>query len=458
MMFSTLLQKKKINSTSQTSLLRRALTASDLILMGIGAIIGAGVFVLTGVAAATEAGPAIVFSYLLAGMAALFAALAYAELASSIGGAGSAYHYAYVGFGEIIAWIIGWNLLLEYSMAVSTVAIGWSGYVNNLLNSLHIILPRAITQNPFAGGHIDLLAFSIVIALALLLCAGVKQSARFNAAIVMIKLFTIFIFIIAAIKHVDIHHWEPFLPFGFKGIIAGAALVFFAYIGFDALSTTVEETINPQRDIPIGIIVSLIICTLIYIVVSALLTLVAPYQTLNVQSPVAHALLQLGDNIAAGLIAAGAIAGLTTVILVMFYGFTRILLAMTRDGLLPYAFAKIHETTHTPVRIIIMSGVIMAFIAGFVPIDRAAQLVNIGTLAAFVFVCIGVIVLRITQPDLPRPFKTPLSPFIPALGAVVCFYLMLHLSLITWIRFFVWTGVGLIIYFFYSYQHSLLRQ
>lgn len=458
-MWRSLIRKKPIHGahTHEEGSLHRSLNAVDLTLMGIGAIIGAGVFVLTGIAAATKAGPAIVLSYMIAGLASMFAALAYAELAASIGGTGSAYSYAYAGFGEFIAWVIGWNLLLEYLMSVGTVAIGWSGYVNNLFQALHIYLPDAITKNPFEGGVINLLAVFIIIALSLLLCVGVKQSARFNAVIVFIKLLTIAIFILVASFHVNVQNWSNFLPFGWIGVVQGAALVFFAYIGFDALSTAVEEAIHPQRDVPIGIIVSLIVCTLIYIIVAALLTGIVPYTSLNVQSPVAEALLHIGQHATAGIVAAGAIAGLTTVMLVMFYGLTRICLAIAKDGLLPLVIARVNPQTRTPIRIILISGTIIALIAGFAPIDRAAELVNIGTLAAFAFVCGGVVVFRWTHPDIDRPFRLPFSPFIPALGVLFCVYLMAHLPSVTWWRFIVWTLVGIFIYFFYGLKHSRLR-
>lgn len=457
-MFRTLMRKKAIGHHHPESSLHRTLNAIDLTLMGIGAIIGAGVFVLTGIAAATKAGPAIVLSYSIAGLAALFAALAYAELAASVGGTGSAYSYAYAGFGEFIAWIIGWNLLLEYGMAVATVAIGWSGYVNNFFEAMHIHLPEALTKNPFEGGTINLLAVLIVAALGILLTLGIRQSARFNTAIVFIKLITIAVFIIVAIPNVKIENWENFIPFGWNGIMEGAALVFFAYIGFDALSTAVEEAIDPQRNIPIGIIASLIICTLIYILVSALLTGIVHYTTLNVRSPVADALLQIGLKAAGGITAAGAIAGLTTVMLVMYYGLTRIVLAITRDGLLPNAFAKIDPTRRTPIQIITITGIIIALIAGFTPINHAAELVNIGTLAAFAFVCGGVILFRYTHPDLPRPFKSPFSPYVPALGVIFCIYLMLNLPSVTWWRFGLWTILGIVIYFFYGIHHSRLKK
>ncbi len=457
-MLNRLLRKKSPSQFQHTSLLRRSLTALDLTLMGIGVIIGAGIFVITGIAAATKAGPAVVLSYVVAGLAALFSALSYAELAASIGGTGSAYNYAYAGFGELMAWIIGWDLLLEYVMSVGTVAIGWSGYVNNLFQALHFQLPDALTKNPFEGGVINLLAIFVIIFLSLLLCIGIKQSARFNAIIVLIKLITIAIFIAVAIPNVNIEHWQPFLPFGWTGVMQGAALVFFAYIGFDALSTAVEESVNPQRDVPIGIISSLVICTIIYIVVSALLTAIVPYTTLNVRSPVADALLQIGHRTAAGLIAVGAIAGLTTVMLVMFYGLSRICLAMSRDGLLPAVLSKINPRTHSPIRVIMINGIVMGLIAGLAPIDRAAELVNIGTLTAFTFVCAGTMVFRYSHPDIPRPFKLPLNPLIPLLGIFFCLYLMINLPAITWLRFIIWALVGFLIYFLYGQKHSTLNR
>jgi APA family basic amino acid/polyamine antiporter len=452
-----LFRTKPIAKEFQTpASLKRCLTAFDLTLLGIGAIIGAGVFVLTGVAAATKAGPAITISYIISGLASLFSALAYAELAASVGGCGSAYHYSYASFGELIAWIIGWDLLLEYSMSVSTVAIGWSGYVNNALQALHLGLPLRFQKNPFEGGLINLPAVLIITFLATLLCIGIKQSSRFNDFIVFVKLCVIAFFIVIASQYVNVTHWENFFPFGMTGVMNGAALVFFAYIGFDAVSTAAEEAINPQRDLPIGIIVSVVVCTLIYIIVAALLTGIVPYSSLNVPSPVSDALLRLGHPVAAGIIALGAVAGLTTVMLVMYYGLTRVCLAISRDGLLPPFFARIAPQTQTPVLIIILSGLIIAGVAGFVPIEQAAELVNIGTLAAFTLVCMGVMILRKSQPNLPRPFKLPFYPFIPLLGAVFCLYLMLHLNWITWLRFLVWLLIGLIIYFAYGRKNSKL--
>lgn len=450
--------KPPLQDVKSASNLKRCLNGFDLTLLGIGAIIGAGVFVLTGIAAATRAGPAISLSFVVAGIACAFSALAYAELASSIGGCGSAYNYAYAGFGELVAWLIGWDLLLEYAVSCSAVAVGWSGYFNNMLMAMGIHIPSQLLHSPLSGGWINLPAMGIVLFLTFLLFVGIKQSARFNAIIVMIKLAVIALFIAIASFHINPSNWHPFMPFGWEGVMSGAALIFFAYIGFDAVSTAVEETINPRTQVPMGIIISLVVCTILYIVVSGLLTGIVPYTTLNVSSPIADALLRLGYHFAAGTIAVGAIAGLTTVILVMFYGLSRVFLAMSRDGLLPPLFAKVNERTHTPVRIIIMSGVLMSLFAGLIPMHDLAELVNIGTLAAFILVCGGVVILRYTQPNLPRHFKAPGNPYTSIIGAVFCFYLMLSLPLVTWLRFFSWMALGCVFYFSYSYFHSHLRQ
>lgn len=456
MKWQSLFRTKLITPNIDSTELRRCLTTWDLTLMGIGAIIGAGIFVLTGIAAATQAGPAIVLSYVLAGLACAFTALSYAELASSIGGCGSAYGYAYAGLGEFIAWIIGWDLLLEYGMACSTISIGWSGYVNNALTAMGIHLPNRLLIDPFEGGLINLPAVLLILGLAWILAIGVHESARFNKIIVFIKLAAIAFFVGIAAFHFNPANWHPFLPFGWHGIVGGAALIFFAYIGFDAVSTAAEEAIEPRRSLPIGIIVSLAVCTLLYVIVSGLLTGIAYYPTLNVSSPVAEALVRLGYHFAGAIVAIGAIAGLTTTTLVMYYGFTRIFLAMARDGLLPKAMSYVNPKTRTPRRLILSVGVIMALVAGFTPINGVAQLVNIGTLAAFVVVCAGVMVMRYTQPDLPRSFRTPGSPLIPALGVILCVYLMTGLSRITWLSFLIWLILGLIIYFAYSRYRSLL--
>lgn len=449
---------KPLDSINQEGQLNRCLTASDVTLMGVGAIIGAGIFVLTGVVAANTAGPAVILSYVVAGFACIFVALSYAELAASIGGCGSAYGYAYAGLGEVVAWIIGWDLLLEYGLGIATVAVGWSGYVHNALSAMGLGVPEQLLKGPAEGGFINLPAVFIIAALALLLCAGAKESSRLNAAMVFIKMGAIAIFIGVAFFHVNLDNWQVFMPFGWKGVMTGAALVFFAYIGFDAVSTAAEETINPQRNLPIGIILSLAICTGIYIIVAGLLTLVAPYTALNVKSPVAEVLLNLKQPVAAGFISAGAIAGLTTVMLVLYYGLSRISLAMSRDNLLPQNFAKVHPKTQTPVAVILVSGVIMAIIAGLTPIGLLAELVNIGTLAAFILVCGGVIVLRQTKPDLPRPFKLGFHPIIPSLGIISCLYLMMSLPLGTWLRFGIWMLLGLVIYYVYGHRNSLVQK
>jgi len=452
-----LLRTKPLEHFNEASGLKRCLTAVDLILLGVGAIIGAGVFVLTGVAAATKAGPAIMVSFLLSGIACAFSAFSYAELSSSVGGSGSAYGYSYAGMGEIFAWIIGWSLILEYSIATATVAIGWSGYVNSIFLSLGVHLPHDLVTNPSHGGWVNLPAVLIISAITTLLCVGARESAKINNIVVFIKLMAIIIFIVVAAGHVQMSYWSPFAPFGWTGIAQGAAIIFFAYIGFDAVSTAADEAINPKRDLPIGIIGSLLICTLAYMLVAGILTGIAHYQTLNTASPVSDALLGLGYHFASGVVSAGAIAGLTTVMLVMFYGLTRVFYAMSRDKLLPPIFSTVHPKTHTPVAVIIVSGVIIAFISGLMPIHTVAELVNIGTLCAFLMVSIGVIILRHKHPHLPRAYKVPLYPYTPILGAVLCFYLMLNLSIHTWISFVSWMILGLIIYFSYSYRHSRLH-
>lgn len=447
--------------------LKRCLSAWDLAFLGIGAIIGTGIFVLTGVAAATQSGPAVMLSFVIAGLACAFAALSYAELSSSVGGCGSAYGYSYVAFGEILAFIIGWDLLLEYSLAVATVANGWSGYFNNALTAIGIPLPEMLTKAPKLGGLINLPATAIILILMLLLIMGVKHSAKVNNAMVFVKLLTITVFIAIAMFNINPDNWHPFMPFGWfqslpdgktSGVLAGASIVFFAYVGFDAVSTAAEEAKDPQRDLPFGIVTSLAFCTVIYILVSGLLTGVVHYTDLNVSSPVAHALNLLGYNWASALISTGVIAGLTTVMLVLYYGLTRIIFAMSRDGLLSPFFSEVNPKTQTPVRVIVLCGIIMAVIAGFIPLGDLAELVNIGTLAAFVLVCLGVVVLRITKPDMKRPFRSPFSPLFPVLGMLSCGALMAFLPSLTWLRFIVWLVIGLIVYFSYSMNHSKLAK
>jgi APA family basic amino acid/polyamine antiporter len=473
---SVLFRRKLFNADLHETGLKKCLSAFDLTLLGIGAIIGTGIFVLTGVAAATQAGPAVVLSFIVAGTACTFAALAYAELAASVGGCGSAYGYSYAAFGELLAWIIGWDLILEYGVSVAAVAVGWSGYFNNALTAIGFGLPEILTKGPFAvdpvtkladPGIVNLPAAGIILILMFLLIMGVKESAKLNAAMVFIKLLTIAVFIVVALFHIQPENWSPFVPFGWFshdvdgkpiGVLAGASLVFFAYVGFDAVSTAVEEAKDPKRDVPIGILASLVFCTIIYIVVSGLLTGILPYTQLNVPSPVAHALQQIGLNWASALVATGVITGLTTVMLVLYYALTRVILGISRDGLLPSFFAKVSTKTHTPVRTTVICGLLMAGMAGFVPFAALAELVNIGTLAAFVMVCGGVVFMRKLHPDLHRPFQAPFGILLPVLGVLSCGALIAFLPLETHLRFVLWLAVGMVIYFGYGIRHSKLAQ
>lgn len=470
---SQLLRRKVHNADLEESGLRKVLSAFDLTLLGIGAIIGTGIFVLTGHAAATQAGPAVVLSFIVAGTACTFAALAYAELASSVGGCGSAYGYSYAAFGELVAWIIGWDLILEYGVSVAAVAVGWSGYFNNALTAIGMGLPATLTKGPWAidpvtkladPGIVNLPAAGIILILMVMLIVGVKESAKLNAAMVFVKLLTICVFVAVALFNIHPENWTPFMPFGWFdtidgkpiGILAGASLVFFAYVGFDAVSTAVEEARNPKRDVPIGILGSLVFCTVIYIIVSGLLTGIVKYDQLNVPSPVAYALQLIGLNWASALVATGVVTGLTTVMLVLYYALTRVILGIARDGLISPFFAKVSEKTHTPVRTTVICGVLMAVMAGFIPFAALAELVNIGTLAAFVLVCGGVIFMRRLHPDMPRPFKMPFGIVLPILGVLSCGALIAFLPWETHVRFVVWLAVGLVIYFAYGIRHSKL--
>lgn len=438
--------------------LKKTLGALDLVLLGIGCIIGTGIFVLTGVAAAKYAGPALMLSFVLSGLACAFAALAYAELAAIVPIAGSAYTYSYAALGEIIAWIVGWNLVLEYSVGSSAVAAGWSGYVVGLLKSAGIILPKAYTAVPADGGIVNLPAMFIALFLSLLLVRGTKESATLNKVLVFIKLAAVFIFLFLAGPKVDVTNWTPFMPYGFSGVAAGAAIIFFAYIGFDAVATAAEECRNPNRDLPIGIVGSLIVCTALYIIVAGVLTGVVPYTELNNAEPVAFALRQIGYNMGSALVGTGAICGITTVLLVLMYGQTRIFFAMSRDGLIPAGICKVHPKYGTPHVITIVAGIAVALIAGFTPISVIAELTNIGTLFAFVVAAIGVLVMRYTRPDIHRPFKCPAVWLVSPLAVISCAYLMYNLPVETWVRFGVWSVIGFVVYFVYSYRNSLLNK
>ncbi len=436
--------------------LRRTLGPLDLTLLGIGAIIGTGIFVLTGVAAVDYAGPGVIASFAVSGFACVLAALCYAEFATLLPISGSAYSYAYATLGELVAWIIGWDLILEYALAASAVAVGWSGYVRDILGGAGIQIPNAIAGAPgsLEGAVLNLPALLILLAVTVLLVVGIRESATTNAVIVALKVFVVLFVIAAGFGHVQPANWQPFAPQGWNGIMAGAATVFFAYVGFDAVTTAAEEARRPQRDMAIGILASLGICTVLYLAVAAIVTGMSPLSEIDRSAPVAVAFRRLGLDFAASLISLGAIAGLTSVLLVMLLGQSRIFFAMSRDGLLPAWFSAVHPRFRTPHISTALVGMAVAVIAAFVPLKDLVELVNIGTLFAFAIVSAGVIVLRRTRPDLPRPFRCPWVPWLPLLSIAACVYLMTPLPAATWIRFVVWLVIGLGIYAFYGNRHS----
>ncbi|MGH7780170.1 MAG: amino acid permease, partial [Candidatus Binataceae bacterium] len=420
--------------------LKRALGALDLTMLGIGAIVGAGIFVLTGVAAAKYAGPAITLSFVVSGFACAMAALCYAEFAAMIPIAGSAYSYSYATMGELVAWIIGWDLVLEYAVGAAAVAVGWSGYLQVILKGFGLSLPSAIAHahGAGAGGLIDLPALLIVLLITAVLYVGISESARINSVIVAIKLGAIAIVIVVGAFYIRPANWSPFAPMGWSGVMKGAAVIFFAYIGFDAVSTAAEEVIDPNRDLPIGILASLFVCTALYILVAAVLTGMVPAHTIDLNAPLASAFVHRGLNAVSGIVSLGAVAGLTSVLLVLLLGQSRVFFAVSRDGLLPAAFSRIHPRFRTPYIPTTLTGIAVGVTAALLPIQEIAELTNIGTLFAFVLVCLGLMILRWIAPDMHRPFRTPLVPLVPSLGVIFCLYLMLSLPAVTWIRFFVW--------------------
>jgi basic amino acid/polyamine antiporter, APA family len=455
--------------------LKRTLGKANLVMLGIGAIIGAGIFVLTGAAASQHAGPAVVISFVVAGLACTFAGLCYSEFASMIPIAGSAYTYAYATLGEFIAWIIGWDLILEYLFGASTVAVGWSGYMTSFLKDFGIIIPDALCNAPIfydaatqsytaTGAFLNLPAMAIVGIMTWLLVVGIRESANINNVIVVIKVIVILLFIILGWNYINPENWVPFIPentgtfgeYGWSGVVRAAGIIFFAYIGFDAVSTAAQEAVNPQKDMPFGILGSLVVCTILYILVGLVMTGIVPYLQLNNPAPIAVAIDATGDGLAwlRPIIKIGALAGLSSVILVMLMGQPRIFFSMAKDGLLPKSFGKVHPKYKTPYITTILTGAVAMLVAGIFPIGLLGELVSIGTLLAFVIVCGGVLVLRYKQPNINRPFKTPFFPIVPILGMLSSLALMYFLPIDTWIRLIVWMALGVIIYFGYSRKHS----
>ncbi len=480
MSFAKCFIKKPVHVIQQESdrgELKRTLSAANLVSLGIGCIIGAGIFVMTGQAAAQYAGPAIILSFVLAGLCCAFAALCYAELASMLPVSGSAYSYAYASLGELFAWVMGWLLLLEYGVAASTVAVGWSGYVVSFLGNFGISIPEMwttptihmdmTTHTMVWGEGFNVPAFLGILMMTGLLVMGVKESATVNNVIVFIKVSVVLLFVAVGIFYVNPDYWSPFIPeptgvqgqYGWDGILRGAGIVFFAYVGFEAVSTAAQEAKNPKRDVPIGILGSLLVCTVLYMLVSAVLTGLVPFDTLNVPDPIAKAVDAIGLPWLAFLVKIGAIAGLTSVMMVLLFGQTRIFYTMARDGLMPGAFAKVHPKYQTPWINTLVVGSLVGLVAAATPISILGDLVSLGTLTAFAIICFSVLYLRRTAPDLPRPFTVPFSPYFPILGIGFCGYLIYGLlSNPVTVKFYLaYLAAGVVIYFAYSHRHSKLR-
>lgn len=481
-MIERLFKKKDISvilsePTETKGGLKRSLSATNLVTLGIGAIVGTGIFVITGQAAAMYAGPALTISFVISALGCIMAGLCYAEFAAMIPVSGGVYSYSYTTMGEILAWFVGWILILEYLFACSSVAVGWSGYMLSLLDGWGIDFPDQIAGATFdhlkdgscvwTGRIINFPAAFIVAIVSAFLIGGIKQSAFVNNIIVVIKVSVILLFIGFGLSYIDTSNWTPYIPentggygnFGWTGILRGAAVVFYAYLGFDALSTAAGEAKNPQKDMPKGILFSLLICALLYIAVTTVLTGIVNYKDLNVDAPIALAIDRTGESLAwlSPLIKLGAIAGLSSVILVMMLGQSRIYYSISKDGLLPKVFSKVNDKHGVPHNATIFASIITALIAGLFPLHVLSELVSIGTLMAFTIVCISIVILRKTQPDLKRPFRTPLVPFIPLAGAAICIVQMLSLPWSTWERLIGWTVIGFIIYFTYGIKHSKLN-
>ncbi|USS93116.1 amino acid permease [Fructilactobacillus ixorae] len=468
---NSLFRKKNIATLlNQTTPLKRTLTAKDLTLLGIGAIIGTGIFVLTGKGALT-AGPALSISFLLAAICCGFAGLCYAEFASMAPIAGSAYTYSFIAFGELIAFIIGWDLILEYALASATVAVGWSGYFVNILANIGIKIPTALTAaagtTPGVHTVFNLPAFVIVLVITWVIALGINETKRLNTIMVAIKLGVILLFILFTVWSIKVANWKPFSPFGWyslhnhtaAGIIPAASIVFFSFIGFDSVSSSAEETINPSKNLPRGILFSLIISTLLYIIMTLIMTGVVKYPGFAkyLNAPVLAVLAQTGQTWLAAVVSLGAVVGMTTVILVMLYGQSRISYSMARDGLFPKIFSKVDQTHQTPYVVTWFFGIITALAAGLVNLNILSELVNIGTLSAFILVAAGIMVMRYTQPHAKRGFKAPLVPLTPILSIIFCGLLIAGLNWETWIRFLIWLALGLLVYFGYSRRHSVLN-